>query len=210
MLKVYYDSDADLGILQGKTIAILGYGSQGHAQAQNLKDSGLDVIVGLRQGSKSWPKAEEDGLKVMTTGEAVKKADLVQVLLPDENQAAAYQQDILPNLETGNALVFAHGFNIHFKQIIPPENIDVFMIAPKSPGHMVRRMYTQGVGVPSLLAVYQDYSGKAKDLGLAFAKGIGSTKAGVIETTFREETETDLFGEQAVLCGGITALVKAG
>ncbi|MGI6552779.1 MAG: ketol-acid reductoisomerase [Bacillota bacterium] len=210
MLKVYYDSDADLSILQGKTIAILGYGSQGHAQAQNLKDSGLNVIVGLRRESKSWSKAEEDGLKVMATGEAVKNADLIQVLLPDETQAAVYRQDILPNLESGDALVFAHGFNIHFKQIIPPENIDVLMIAPKSPGHMVRRMYQQGVGVPSLLAVYQDYTGKAKDLGLAFAKGIGSTKAGVIETTFREETETDLFGEQAVLCGGITALVKAG
>ena len=204
MLKVYYDSDADLSILQGKTIAILGYGSQGHAQAQNLKDSGLNVIVGLRRESKSWSKAEEDGLKVMATGEAVKNADLIQVLLPDETQAAVYRQDILPNLESGDALVFAHGFNIHFKQIIPPENIDVLMIAPKSPGHMVRRMYQQGVGVPSLLAVYQDYTGKAKDLGLAFAKGIGSTKAGVIETTFREETEllaNRLFSAAALLLG---------
>lgn len=210
MLKVYYENDADLSLLQGKKIAILGYGSQGHAQAQNLKDSGVDVIVGLREGSASRAQAEKDGLTVMSIADAVKNADIIQVLLPDERQAAVYENDILPNLEPGNALSFAHGFNIHYKQIVPPPNVDVFMIAPKSPGHMVRRMYEQGVGVPALIAVHQDYTGKAKDLALAFAKGIGSTKAGVIETTFREETETDLFGEQAVLCGGVTALVKAG
>ncbi|NLC76573.1 MAG: ketol-acid reductoisomerase [Clostridia bacterium] len=210
MLRVYYDNDADLSLLQGKTIAILGYGSQGHAQAQNLKDSGVKVIVGLREGSPSRAQAEADGLTVMSVAEAVKNADIVQVLIPDERQAAVYERDILPNLKPGNALSFAHGFNIHFKQIVPPPDVDVFLIAPKSPGHMVRRMYQQGVGVPALIAVHQDYSGKAKDYALAFAKGIGSTKAGVIETTFREETETDLFGEQAVLCGGATALVKAG
>lgn len=210
MLKVYYDNDADLSLLQGKKVAILGYGSQGHAQAQNLKDSGVEVIVGLRPNSKSVAKAQQDGLTVMPIPEAVKNADIIQVLLPDEKQREVYERDILPNLEPGNTLSFAHGFNIHFKQIVPPADIDVIMIAPKSPGHMVRRMYEEGAGVPALIAVYQDHSGRAKDTALAFAKGIGSTKAGVIETSFREETETDLFGEQAVLCGGMTALVKAG
>lgn len=210
MLKVYYDNDADLSLLQGKKVAILGYGSQGHAQAQNLKDSGVEVIVGLRPNSKSVAKAQQDGLTVMSIPEAVKNADIIQVLLPDEKQREVYERDILPNLEPGNTLSFAHGFNIHFKQIVPPADVDVIMIAPKSPGHMVRRMYEEGVGVPALIAVYQDHSGRAKDTALAFAKGIGSTKAGVIETSFREETETDLFGEQAVLCGGMTALVKAG
>lgn len=210
MLKVYYDNDADLSLLQGKKVAILGYGSQGHAQAQNLKDSGVEVIVGLRPDSKSVAKAQQDGLTVMSIPEAVKNADIIQILLPDEKQKEVYERDILPNLEPGNTLSFAHGFNIHFKQIVPPADVDVIMIAPKSPGHMVRRMYQEGVGVPALIAVYQDHSGRAKDTALAFAKGIGSTKAGVIETNFREETETDLFGEQAVLCGGMTALVKAG
>lgn len=210
VLKVYYDNDADLNLLQGKKVAILGYGSQGHAQAQNLKDSGVDVIVGLRENSKSRIKAKEAGLTVMTVADAVKNSDVIQVLLPDESQGEIFVKDILPNLAPGNALSFAHGFNIHFNQIIPPEDVDIFMVAPKSPGHMVRRMYEQGVGVPALIAIHQDCTGKAKDLALAFAKGIGSTKAGVIETNFREETETDLFGEQAVLCGGASALVKAG
>ncbi|WP_227766128.1 ketol-acid reductoisomerase [Zhaonella formicivorans] len=210
MVKMYYDNDADLSLLHGKKIAVIGYGSQGHAQAQNLKDSGLDVVVGLRQGSKNWAQAEQDGLKVMTVAEAAKVADVIQILLPDEVQASVYKAEILPNLEEGNALVFSHGFNIHFGQVVPPANVDVFMVAPKSPGHLVRRMYAQGAGVPGLLAVYQDYSGKAKEYGLAYAKGIGCTRAGVIETTFKEETETDLFGEQAVLCGGATALIKAG
>jgi len=210
MVKMYYDNDADLSVLQGKTIAVLGYGSQGHAQAQNLHDSGLNVIVGLRKGSRNWSNAEAAGLKVMTVAEACQAADLIQILLPDEIQAEVYQKEILPYLKEGDCLVFSHGFNIHFGQIVPPTNVDVFMVAPKSPGHLVRRMYVQGAGVPGLLAVYQDYSGKAKDYGLAYAKGIGCTRAGVIETTFKEETETDLFGEQAVLCGGVTSLIKAG
>jgi len=210
VLKVYYDHDADLQLLQGKTVAVLGYGSQGHAQAQNLKESGVDVIVGLRPNSPSVAKAQQDGLTVMPVSEAVEKADIIQVLLPDERQKEVYEREILPHLKPGNTLSFAHGFNIHFKQIVPPPDVDVIMIAPKSPGHMVRRMYQEGKGVPALIAVYQDYSGKAKDTALAFAKGIGATRAGVIETTFREETETDLFGEQAVLCGGLTALIKAG
>lgn len=210
MAKMYYDADADLSLLQDKTIAVIGYGSQGHAQSQNLKDSGLNVVVGLREGSKSWSKAQEDGLTVKTVSQAAAEADVIQILLPDEVQAKVYKEEIEPHLEEGNALVFSHGFNIHFRQIVPPENVDVFMVAPKSPGHLVRRTYTEGAGVPALLAVYQDYTGKARDLGLAYAKGIGTTRAGVIETTFKEETETDLFGEQAVLCGGTTALVKAG
>lgn len=210
MVKMYYDNDADLSLLQGKTIAVLGYGSQGHAQSQNLNDSGLDVIVGLRKESKNWAQAEKDGLKVMTVAEACQAADLIQILLPDEVQGDIYKNEVFPYLKEGKCLVFSHGFNIHFGQIVPPANVDVFMVAPKSPGHLVRRMYAQGAGVPGLLAVYQDYSGKAKDFGLAYAKGIGCTRAGVIETTFKEETETDLFGEQAVLCGGATALVKAG
>ena len=210
MLKVFYDNDASLSFLEGKKVAVLGYGSQGHAQAQNLHDSGVNVIVGLRENSSSVEKAKNDGLDVSNIADAVKNADIIQVLLPDEKQSEVYENDILPNLKAGDALCFAHGFNIHYNQIVPPKDVDVIMVAPKSPGHMVRRMYQQGVGVPALIAVHQDATGKAKDIALAFAKGIGSTKAGVIETSFREETETDLFGEQAVLCGGATALVKAG
>ncbi|AZO93153.1 ketol-acid reductoisomerase [Iocasia frigidifontis] len=210
MLEIYYDKDANLDLLSGKTIAIIGYGSQGHAQAQNLKESGLDVIIGLKEGSKSKTTAEDFGFEVYNTAEAAARADIVQLLIPDEVQSAVYKNDIEKNLVEGNALVFSHGFNIHFGQIVPPENVDVFMVAPKSPGHLVRRMYEEGRGVPGLLAIEQDYTGKAKEVGLAYAKGIGCTRAGVIKTTFKEETETDLFGEQAVLCGGTTALVKAG
>lgn len=210
MAKVYYDNDADLGVLRGKKIAVLGYGSQGHAQAQNLRDSGLDVIVAELPGSRAWEQAQKDGLEVTSAAEAARAADVIQVLLPDQFQAGIYRTEIAPHLTEGKALMFSHGFNIHYHQIIPPENVDVVMIAPKSPGHLLRRMYVQGVGVPALVAVYQDYTGNALPLALAYAKGIGSTRAGVIETTFKEETETDLFGEQAVLCGGMTALVKAG
>ena len=210
MAKMFYDEDANLSLLEGKTVAIIGYGSQGHAQAQNLKDSGVNVVIGLRAGSAARAKAEAAGFKVMDTAEAAAAAEVIQILIPDEKQAAVYKNDIAPNLQEGNALVFSHGFNIHFGQIVPPANVDVFMVAPKSPGHLVRRMYEEGAGVPGLLAVYQDYTGKAKDMGLAYAKGIGCTKAGVIETTFAEETETDLFGEQVVLCGGATELVRAG
>lgn len=210
MAKVFYDHDADLKNLTGKTVAVLGYGSQGHAQAQNLKESGVDVIVGLRKGSSSWSKAETDGLKVYTVAEAAEKADLIQVLLPDEKQAEVYRKEIVPGLQAGKALVFSHGFNIHFGQIVPPENVDVFMVAPKGPGHMVRRLYTEGTGIPGLVAVYQDATGKAMDLVLAYAKGIGCTRAGALLTTFKEETETDLFGEQCVLCGGLTELIRAG
>jgi len=210
MVKVYYDSDADLSFLQDKKVAVIGYGSQGHAQAQNLKDSGVDVIVGLRRDSKSWPVAEADGLKVATVAEAAAAADIIQVLVPDELQAKLYREEIAPYLKPGKALMFSHGFNIHYGQIVPPADIDVFMVAPKGPGHMVRRMYLEGKGVPCLLAVHQNFSGRAKELGLAYAKGIGGTRAGVFETTFKEETETDLFGEQAVLCGGLTELIKAG
>lgn len=209
MAKVYYNGDANEGLLNGKTVAIIGYGSQGHAHALNLKESGVDVIVGLRQG-KSWNQAVEDGHRVMTVKEAAAEAELVMVLLPDEYQPAVYKNEIESGLEEGNALVFAHGFNIHFNQIVPPANVDVFLAAPKGPGHLVRRTYTEGAGVPGLIAVYQDYTGQAKDIALAYAKQIGSARAGVLETTFQEETETDLFGEQAVLCGGTTALVKAG
>ena len=209
-MEIYYDQDADLKYLEDKVVAVIGYGSQGHAQAQNLKDSGLDVVVGLRKESSSWQVAEEDGFEVLTTPEAAARADVVQILIPDMKQASVFKNDIEPNLEDGNALVFSHGLNIHYDQIVPQKNIDVFMVAPKSPGHLVRRLYVDGKGVPGLLAVYQDYTGKAHDLALAYAKGIGCTHAGVIETTFKEETETDLFGEQAVLCGGTTALVKAG
>lgn len=209
-MEIYYDKDADLKYLEDKVVAVIGYGSQGHAQAQNLKDSGVNVVVGLRKESSSWPVAEEDGFEVLTTAEAAAKADLIQILIPDIKQASVYKNDIEPNLEEGNALVFSHGLNIHYDQIVPQKDVDVFMVAPKSPGHLVRRLYEDGKGVPGLLAVYQDYTGKAQELGLAYAKGIGCTHAGVIETTFKEETETDLFGEQAVLCGGTTALVKAG
>lgn len=210
MAKVYYDQDANLDFLKGKKIAVLGYGSQGHAQALNLHESGLDVVVGLRKGSASWAEAEAQGLEVCTITEACAKADIIQVLLPDEVQGKVYYEQIAPNLAEGNALMFSHGFNIHFNQITPPKNVDVIMVAPKSPGHLLRRMYVEGNGVPSLIAVYQDYTGKAKDLALAYAKGIGSTRAGVFETTFKEETETDLFGEQVVLCGGLTQLIKSG
>ncbi|WP_031516767.1 ketol-acid reductoisomerase [Desulfofalx alkaliphila] len=210
MAKIYYDQDADYQLLQEKKIAVLGYGSQGHAQALNLKDSGLDVVVGLRRESASWAKAEEAGLEVYTVSEACARADIIQMLLPDEVQAKVYAEEVAPHLTEGKALMFSHGFNIHFNQIVPPKNVDVFMVAPKSPGHLVRRMYENGNGVPGLLAVHQDYTGNAKALGLAYAKGIGCTRAGVFETTFKEETETDLFGEQVVLCGGLTQLIKAG
>lgn len=210
MVDVYYDKDADLGRLEGKKIAVIGYGSQGHAQAQNLRDSGLDVVVGQRKGGTSYEQAVADGFEPVTAAEAAAQADVVQVLLPDVIQHKVYEKDIEPNLEAGNALVFSHGFNIHYDQIVPPADVDVFMVAPKGPGHIVRRIYKDGEGVPCLLALYQDASGQAKDIGLAYAKGIGGTRGGVIETTFKEETETDLFGEQAVLCGGVTELVKAG
>ncbi len=210
MVDVYYDKDADLGRLEGKKIAVIGYGSQGHAQAQNLRDSGLDVVVGQRKGGASYEQAVADGFEPVTAAEAAAQADVVQVLLPDVIQRKVYEKDIEPNLEAGNALVFSHGFNIHYDQIVPPADVDVFMVAPKGPGHIVRRIYKDGEGVPCLLALYQDASGQAKDIGLAYAKGIGGTRGGVIETTFKEETETDLFGEQAVLCGGVTELVKAG
>lgn len=208
--KLYYAEDASLDNLKGKKVAVIGYGSQGHAHALNLKESGVDVRVGLYKGSKSWELAEKSGLTVKTAAEATKEADVVMILVPDEKQAKLYKEDIAPNLKDGAALAFAHGFNIHFGQIVPPANCDVFMVAPKGPGHTVRSQYQEGRGVPCLIAVHQDYTGKAKDLGLAYAMGIGGTRAGVLETTFREETETDLFGEQAVLCGGVTELMKAG
>ena len=210
MAKMFYEKDTNLGLLQGKKVAVIGFGSQGHAHALNLHESGVDVVVGLYEGSKSWDKVKEAGLEVATTAEAAKQADIIMILVPDEKQAKLYREEIAPYLEEGNALAFAHGFNIHFGQIVPPANVDVFMIAPKGPGHMVRRTYTEGSGVPCLIAVEQDYSGKAKDLALAYANGIGGARAGVLETTFKDETETDLFGEQAVLCGGVTALIKAG
>lgn len=209
MVTIYYEKDANQEVLKGKTIAILGYGSQGHAQAQNLRDSGMKVIIGLRKG-RSWEQAENDGFEVYEVDEAAAKADVINILLPDEQQARVYKEQIAPNMKEGTVLLFSHGFNIHFEQIIAPAGSDVIMVAPKSPGHMVRRVYTEGFGVPALVAVYQDASGKALDIGLAYASGIGSTRAGVIETTFGEETETDLFGEQAVLCGGASELVKAG
>lgn len=210
MPKMYYEKDTDLNLLKGKKVAVIGYGSQGHAHALNLHESGVDVVVGLYNGSKSWEKAEAAGLKVATVAEAAKAADLVMILLPDEKQAKIYNEEIAPNLEEGNALVFAHGFNIHFGQIKPPTYVDVFMVAPKGPGHLVRRTYTEGAGVPCLIAVHQDASGKAKQYALAYANGIGGARAGVLETTFKDETETDLFGEQAVLCGGVSELIKAG
>jgi len=207
--KVYYDADADLGLLSRRKVAVIGYGSQGHAHALNLKDSGVEVIVGLRPG-KSWEKAQGDGLTVVTVDEAVRRADILMILVNDEFQARLYKEQIEPDLRPGKALAFAHGFNIHFGQIVPPKDVDVIMIAPKGPGHLVRRVYTEGSGVPCLIAIHQDASGEAKALALAYAKGIGGARAGVLETSFREETETDLFGEQTVLCGGATALVKAG
>ena len=210
MATIYYEQDADLGLLEGKRIAVIGYGSQGHAHALNLRDSGCDVVVGLYPSSKSWAKAEADGLTVMTTPEAVAAADIVMMLAPDTVIPTIYEQDVAPNLAAGNMLMFAHGFSIHYGQVVPPEDVDVTMIAPKAPGHRVRAIFPEGQGVPGLLAIYQDATGNAKSLALAYAKGIGCARAGVIETTFEEETETDLFGEQAVLCGGITALMKAG
>ncbi|MEH1930391.1 ketol-acid reductoisomerase [Nostoc sp.] len=210
MARMYYDEDANLDLLAGKTIAIIGYGSQGHAHALNLKDSGLNVIVGLYPGSKSVAKAEAAGLTVKNVADAANAADFIMILLPDEVQKTIYKNEIEPNLEAGNVLAFAHGFNIHFGQVVPPDNVDVVMVAPKGPGHLVRRTYESGEGVPALFAVYQDASGQARDRAMAYAKGIGGTRAGVLETTFREETETDLFGEQAVLCGGLSALIKAG
>ncbi|MBN3952230.1 MAG: ketol-acid reductoisomerase [Nostoc sp.] len=210
MARMYYDEDANLDLLAGKTIAIIGYGSQGHAHALNLKDSGLNVIVGLYPGSKSVAKAEAAGLTVKNVADAANAADFIMILLPDEVQKTIYKNEIEPNLEEGNVLAFAHGFNIHFGQVVPPDNVDVVMVAPKGPGHLVRRTYESGEGVPALFAVYQDASGQARDRAMAYAKGIGGTRAGVLETTFREETETDLFGEQAVLCGGLSALIKAG
>ena len=209
MLKKYYEADADLSVLKGKRIAVIGYGSQGRGQSLNLRDSGLDVVIGLRPG-KSWDAATKDGMKVMKVADAVKKADIIQILLPDEHQAAVYRAEILPNLAKNKVLMFSHGFNIHFGQIVPPDNVDVVMVAPKGPGFMVRRQYEEGKGVPALIAVQQDYSGMAHKIALAYAKGIGATRAVVLETSFREETETDLFGEQAVLCGGMTSLIKAG
>jgi ketol-acid reductoisomerase len=207
--KVYTDRDADLSVLQNKTLAVLGFGSQGHAHALNLKDSGLNVIIGLYEGSKSIPVAQQKGFEVVSTAEAVRRADVIMVALPDTKQPAAYEKDIAPNLAKGKTLLFSHGFSIHFKTIVPPRNVNVIMVAPKGPGHIVRRQYTEGKGVPSLIAVYQ--GGKeARRIALAWAKGIGGTRAGVLETDFKEETETDLFGEQTVLCGGCTALVKAG
>ena len=210
MIKKYYDTDCNLGLLDGKTVSIIGFGSQGHAHAQNLQDSGCNVVVGLRKGSSSVAKAEAAGLKVMEVAEAAKAGDFVMMLVPDELAPAIYESEIKDNLEEGNVLMFAHGFNIHFNQILPAKDIDVIMVAPKGPGHTVRSEYTIGKGVPSLIAVYQDASGKAKDYALAYASGIGAGRAGILETSFREETETDLFGEQAVLCGGVTELMKAG
>jgi ketol-acid reductoisomerase len=206
---IYYDADADLALLEGRKVAVLGYGSQGHAHALNLRDSGVDVRVGLREGSRSWAKAEEAGLRVLPTGAAVKEADVVMVLLPDTEQARVYERDIAPNLEERDSLAFAHGFNIHFGQVKPPPGVDVWMIAPKGPGHLVRRTFEEGGGVPSLVAVAADETGKAKQTALAYARAIGATRAGVLDTTFEEETETDLFGEQVVLCGGLTELIRS-
>jgi ketol-acid reductoisomerase len=207
---MYYDEDANLDLLADKTIAIIGYGSQGHAHALNLKDSGMNVIVGLYPGSKSATKAQAAGLKVKSVADAANAADLIMILLPDEVQKSVYQAEIEPNLKDGDILAFAHGFNIHFGQIVPPDKVDVIMVAPKGPGHLVRRTYEQGEGVPCLFAVYQNATGQGRDRAMAYAKGIGGTRAGILETSFREETETDLFGEQAVLCGGLSALIKSG
>ena len=208
--RIFYESDCNLSVLDGKTVAIIGFGSQGHAHALNLHESGVNVIVGLYEGSKSWKHVEDLGLKVMTTAEAVKAADIIMVLTPDEKQAAIYKNDIAPYLTEGKALAFAHGFNIHFKQIVPPANVDVFMIAPKAPGHTVRSEYKEGKGTPCLVAVEQDATGKALEKALAYGAAIGGARAGILETTFKTETETDLFGEQAVLCGGVCKLMQTG
>ncbi len=210
MAQMFYDNDANLDLLNGKTVAIVGYGSQGHAHALNLKDSGVNVVIGLYPGSKSKAKAEAEGLTVHSVADAAKAADWIMILLPDDVQRSVYETDIAPNLKAGDVLSFAHGFNIHFGQIVPPADVDVVMVAPKGPGHLVRRTYEQGQGVPALFAVYQDGTGQARDRAMAYAKGIGGTRAGVLETTFREETETDLFGEQVVLCGGLSELIKSG
>jgi ketol-acid reductoisomerase len=206
---LYYDNDANLSVLSGKTVAVIGYGSQGHAQAQNLRDSGVNVVIGLRRG-KSWTKAENDGFKVLEVSEAAAQADVIQILMPDETQAKVYNEEIAPHIKSGATLLFSHGFNIHYGQIVPRSDIDVLLVAPKSPGHLVRRVYVEGFGVPGLIAIHQDATGKAFDIGMAYARGIGCTRAGVIQTSFKEETETDLFGEQAVLCGGVSELIKAG
>jgi ketol-acid reductoisomerase len=209
-MKIYYDRDADLKFLEGKKVAVIGYGSQGHAHANNLRDSGVDVVVGLRRDGSSWKKAEGAGLQVLETAAAAQAADIVMMLVPDELGSELYERDVAPSMDDGKFLAFAHGFNIHFKQIVPPAGVNVFMVAPKGPGHLVRSEYQKGRGVPCLLAIHQDPSGNTRDVGLAYAKGIGGTRAAVLETTFREETETDLFGEQAVLCGGLTELIRAG
>jgi len=209
-MKIYYDQDADLSLLADKTVAIIGYGSQGHAHAQNLRDSGVKVVIGQRPGGANWQLAKENGFTPMSAAEAAAAADVIMILVPDQHQKAIYEKDILPNLKAGKMLMFAHGFNIHFQQIMPPADVDVAMVAPKGPGHLVRRVYTEGAGVPNLVAVHQNATGKALEMALAYAKGIGGTRGGVLTTTFKEETETDLFGEQAVLCGGAAELVKAG
>lgn len=209
-MKMYYDSDADMSLLRDKTFAVIGYGSQGHAHAQNLRDSGCKVVVGQRPGGENYELAKQHGFEPMSAAEAAKVADVIIILLPDQVQGEVYKNDIAPNLQPGNVLLFAHGFNIHYGQIRPPKDVDVVMVAPKGPGHLVRRVYTEGAGVPCLFAVYQDSTGSARDFALAYAKGIGGTRSGVLETSFREETETDLFGEQAVLCGGLTKLVQTG
>ncbi len=209
-MEMYYEKDADLGLLSDKTVAVLGFGSQGHAHALNLHDSGVKVVVGLREGSASRKHASDEGLEVVSPADAAAAGDIIMVLVPDEHQRTVFQTDIKPGLKAGNALAFAHGFNIHYGQVVPPPDVDVFMIAPKGPGHLVRRVFSQGGGVPCLIAVEQDATGKAKEIGLAYGKGIGGARAGIIETTFREETETDLFGEQSVLCGGLTELIRAG
>ncbi|MDR5659569.1 ketol-acid reductoisomerase [Serpentinicella sp. ANB-PHB4] len=210
MAKLYYEKDCNLDLLKGKTVAVIGYGSQGHAHALNLHESGVDVIVGLYEGSKSWKLAEEAGLKVAVAADAAAKADVIMILVNDEKQAQIYKESVAPNLKAGKSLVFAHGFNIHYAQIVPPEDVNVFMVAPKGPGHTVRMQFEEGKGVPCLIAIYQDVSGDAKDLALAYAAGVGGARAGILETTFKEETETDLFGEQAVLCGGVSELIKTG
>lgn len=209
-MKIYYDKDANLDVLKDKVVAVIGYGSQGHAHAQNLRDSGVNVVVGQRPGGANYALAKEHGFEPLSAAEAAKRADVIMILLPDQHQAKVYKEDILPNLTSEKSLVFAHGFNIHFGQIVPPADVDVFMVAPKGPGHLVRRTFTEGGGVPCLFAVYQDASGKARDKALAYAKGVGGARSGILETTFAEETETDLFGEQVVLCGGLSELIKAG
>lgn len=210
MATMYYDQDVSLSPLENKTVAIIGYGSQAHAHAQNLNESGVKVVVGLREGSPSVEKAQKAGLRVETIEKAVQEADVIMLLIPDEHQAKTYKESIEPNLTAGKALVFGHGFNIHFGRIVPPSDVDVFLVAPKGPGHMLRRVYVEGAGMPGIFAVYQDATGSARELALAYARGIGCTRAGVLETTFKEETETDLFGEQAVLCGGLTSLIQNG